>query len=204
MCRWEQNSVEKTDNFTNIVILYQEIIMNENERRSADFLLELYRRTEGLVERQVSMHDVGAAIGLEKSEAGALAEELIMEELVELKTLAGGIGITTAGIDLLQKNGKVDAPVSNSSKLSGKPILTDDDRVVLTEIIREIQTELPLRKADYRSLEEIIIDIKTIEVQLLSTRPKAAIILAVLGSLQKAMQNLGLDATAAKLKQLHC
>ena len=37
---------------------------------------------------QVSMYEVGEFLGLEKTEAGALAEALFIEEYAELKTLS--------------------------------------------------------------------------------------------------------------------
>jgi uncharacterized protein (DUF2267 family) len=54
----------------------------------------------------------------------------------------------------------------------------------------------------YERLEEMVIDIKTIEVQLLSTRPKTAILRAVLGSLKEALHAAGASALADDLKEM--
>ena len=62
------------------------------------YLLELYEQSQGESQSESSMYEIGAALGLEKSEAGALAEDLIIEGYAELKNLAGGITITAEGI----------------------------------------------------------------------------------------------------------
>ncbi|WP_299976973.1 hypothetical protein [Desulfobacula sp.] len=66
------------------------------------YLFELYTLTKGDPKAQVSMYDVGTGLGLEKTDAGAMAETLFIQGYAELKTLSGGIGITRQGLDLLQ------------------------------------------------------------------------------------------------------
>ncbi len=56
---------------------------------------------EGDTEAIVSMHDVGQALGFEKTDAGKMAEALYSEGYAELKTLSGGIGITSMGLQAL-------------------------------------------------------------------------------------------------------
>lgn len=51
------------------------------------FLFELYTQTKGDTKKQVSMHDVGAVLGQGKTDAGAMAEDLIIQGYAELKTL---------------------------------------------------------------------------------------------------------------------
>lgn len=161
------------------------------DAKFSEFLLELFRQTEGDVENTVSMHDVGLAMGLEKNDSGSLAEELIMDDLVELKTLAGGIGITGKGIDLLVKEGVVQASSGNAMRLSGKAVLEQEDREIINKIVKEIQAAVSSKEADFEATEQIVIDIKTIEVQLLSSSPKADIVLAVLRSLQGCLKSIG-------------
>ncbi len=50
------------------------------------------------------MYDVGEAIGLERDAALKTAEVLFGFELAEIKTLAGGIGITEDGLSEVMKN----------------------------------------------------------------------------------------------------
>ena len=72
--------------------------MSIEERQIFDFLTELYNSTDGDTSRQVSMYDIGGTLGLEKSSAGAVAEELIVDGYAELVTLSGGISITSNGL----------------------------------------------------------------------------------------------------------
>lgn len=162
--------------------------MDVQTERVSDFLYELYRQVNGQEKPQVSMHIVGANIGLEKDAATALAEELMISDLVELKTLAGEIGITAAGLDVLQEKGMINGGAGKSYALSGEPVLTDGDQKVIHEILAAVKLALARDASEYEQMEEAVIDIKTLELQLLSPSPKAAIALAVLSSLKKSFQ----------------
>jgi uncharacterized protein YlxW (UPF0749 family) len=175
------------------------VSMDAAEQRSEEFLVELYRMTKGDLNGQVSMHDIGSAIGMEKSESGSLAEDLIMSELVELRTLAGGVCLTGKGLEVLQKKGLVDAPALQVLRLSGKPVLSEDDQNVVAELVKEVKAALSQAQAEYDSIEEVVIDIKTLEVQLLSAKPKYVIVQGVFRSLHKALVDLQQDDIAAKL-----
>ncbi len=162
--------------------------MDEHTERVNNFLYELYRQVESQEMSQVSMHSVGANIGMDKAEATALAEELMINELVELKTLAGEIGITPAGFEVLQEHGLVVEKSVKNYKLSGEPVLTDGDQKVVLDILSMVQLALAHGTSEYEQLEEAVIDIKTVEVQLLSPQPKTAIVLAVFSSLKKSFE----------------
>jgi hypothetical protein len=162
--------------------------MDAHAERINTFLYELYRQVDNQDIPQVSMHSVGASLGLDKTEASALAEELMIDDLVELKTLAGEIGITPAGLEVLQKNGFIAKEASQSRKLSGEPVLTDEDQQIIHEILLAARMALTNGTSEYKQLEEAIIDIKTMEVQLLSPQPKTAVALAILFSLNQSFK----------------
>lgn len=145
------------------------------------FLEQLYSQTEGDMNHQVSMYDIGATLGLEKSEAGSLAEMLFMQGFAELKTLSGGIGITLQGISALGK--KADADNSDGYVLGPHRILTQEDREAVEEMIDAVKNLVPDTNLVYDRMNELIIDIKTIEVQLLSENPKTNIIRELLNSI---------------------
>lgn len=162
--------------------------MGELAGQRLDFLLELFSQTEGDVEKQASMHDVGAVLGLEKHESGSLAEELILDEIVELKTLAGGISITPKGLEMLSQEGYAVTPIAGSKyNLSGQAVLTDDDKNSIQEILQELRTSV---SGDYQILEELVIDMKTIEVQLLSPNPKSVIVKEIFKSIKAKLNEL--------------
>jgi hypothetical protein len=162
--------------------------MDAQSERVNTFLYELYRQVDNEEIPQVSMHSVGANLGLDKAEATALAEELMINDLVELKTLAGEITITPAGLEVLQEHGLVAEKTTKSCKLSGEVILTDGDQKIIQEFLTVVRLALAHGTPEYKQLEEAVIDIKTLEVQLLSPQPKTAIALAVFSSLKKSFQ----------------
>ncbi len=173
--------------------------MNISAERSNDFLLELYNHTEGDTEKQVSMHDIGVAIGMDKAESSMVAEDLIMDQLVELKTLSGGIGITAKGLEVLQKSGVVQPSKVDSYRLSRERVVTADDKVAINNIVQEIQLNIPQPTSSYDELEELVIDLKTLEVQMLSPQPKTAIIRELLRSAQDCLNRQKLTSVAEQI-----
>lgn len=172
--------------------------MDIDDVLSKGFLEELYRQTGGDAESQVSMYDVGAVIGLEKNEAGSLAEQLIVQGQVELKTLAGGVSITSEGLAVLGLSVPDSHSPENAFQLGNGPVADDTDRDTVQRIIEKIKKELSELSLEYDLLEEIIIDLKTIEVYMLSPRPKVAVFLEIFRSLKNAFER-GQSAEIATL-----
>ncbi|MCP3873745.1 MAG: hypothetical protein GY699_11385 [Desulfobacteraceae bacterium] len=165
------------------------------------FLYELYTMTQDDMDVQVSMYDVGSALGLEKDDASAMAENLFIQGVAELKTLSGGIGITRQGLEALDV--KV-APKSNGEVLTlgTSTIIEDQGQKALEKILQEIKKCLAQTQQPYEQLEEIVIDIKTIETQMLSPTPKTAIIREILRSLHNSLKISGPKDLTAKLNGL--
>ena len=174
--------------------------MNRDDHEGQTFLQELYNLTQGDTEAQVSMYDVGSNLGLEKSDAGALAEELIVEGLAELVSLSGGICITPEGMKAL--NIHTDDTSSDGYRLSNDKILTETDRAAIVELIDIIRKNEVSTSVSLGVLEDVVIDLKTIDVQLLSSTPKTAIIRAVLTSLLDSFSTAGNHELSAKIEML--
>lgn len=173
--------------------------MTSDEFTIKSYLEELYRQTGGDTECQVSMYEIGASVGLEKTEAGSLAEQLMVQGLAELKTLSGGIAITAEGLSSLGVSAPPPTPATDSLQLGTETVITDSDRQtinLLTEEIKAASTELEI---DYTLFEEIVIDLKTIEIQLLSPQPKTRVIAELFRSLQTILQSAKAENLAAKL-----
>ena len=176
--------------------------MDFDEPNIKGFLEELYKQTGGDFEKQVSMYDVGAAVGLDKTEAGSLAEELIVQEQVELKTLAGGISMTTEGLAILG----IPVPTSPSAEscfqLGEGPVAEEDDRRTVDLLLEEIKNEMSNLDLKYDLLEEIVLDLKTIEVYMLSPRPKIAVLRELFRSLQNAFESVDAVKVAGRLRAI--
>jgi len=177
--------------------------MNTDDMTRKSYLGELYRLSGGDTEAQVSMHDVGAAIGLEKLKAGSVAEELMVQGLAELRTLAGGISITADGLATLGFSAASAPKTSdNAIQLSDGPVANDGDREVVQNVTEKIKTAISSQQLEYLLLEEIVMDLKTLEVQMLSPNPKIAILREIFGSLHNALEIAKMDNSVASLKTL--
>lgn len=166
--------------------------MDITNAESKSFMLELYSMTEGNTEAQVSMHDVGESLGLDRDGSSAIAEELIIDEFIELKTLSGGIGITLKGLEALQLTGASGGD-SGLGKLSDTPFLDEEGVKTLHNLLSKVKKALSSPDTSYSQLEEIIIDIKTAEVQVLSPKPSTAVAREILKSLAGRLQGAGFE-----------
>ncbi len=152
------------------------------------YLHELNTMTGSDPDVQVSMHDVGAALGFDEGDAGQLAETLFMGGYAELKTLSGGIGITPMGLKSLGLSG---GAAHDALSLGTDPVLADQGREAVETILAEIKMFLASNSSSYDPLEEAVLDIKTIEVQMLSPRPKTSVVREVLRSIHMSRAGEG-------------
>lgn len=166
------------------------------------YLEELYRQSGGDLETQVSMYDIGTAIGLDKAEAGSVAEQLMFQELAELKTLAGGIAITEAGLTDLGIAVTSSSPKEGGLRLSVEAVANDSDRQTVQQLTEQLKNDLSSLNLTYPQLEEIILDLKTIEVYMLSPRPKNGVLRELFRSLQEIFASAGANKTADLLQSV--
>ena len=114
--------------------------------------------------------------------------------------MSGGIGITAEGIETVRSAGGVEAAANFD--LGRGPVLEEAGRLSLERILTEIKNSLASGPAPYVRLEEMIIDIKTIDVQLLSPRPKTAVIKEALRSLKDGLEASGASTLAAEVQKM--
>jgi hypothetical protein len=169
----------------------------ENPEEHA-YLNQLYVMTQGDPATQVSMYDIGAALGLEKSEAGTMAESLFIQDLAELKTLSGGIGITDGGLKALGKSSPSPHP-DQAISLGRDPVLAPEKKEMVSGLLAEIKSVLEKENHPYTWVEEVVMDIKTMEIQLLSPKPKTSIVREIFNSLHRNLKQSDADALTRKL-----
>ncbi len=88
------------------------------------FLIQVFEQTRGDRSVQVSMYDIGGLLGLERDAASRVAEELMGLQMVEIRTLSGGIGISAAGSEMVQGLiGPPAADLGEATKLGREPLL---------------------------------------------------------------------------------
>jgi hypothetical protein len=176
--------------------------MEIDDRNIKGYLAELYRQTGGDLEARVSMYEVGASIGLDRTEAGSLAEQLMVQGQAELRTLAGEISITAEGLTLLGIAAPSPHSTASSLYLGKGPVADENDRRTIHTLTEEIKKEISSRTLEYELLEEIVLDLKTMEVHLLSPHPKVGVVREIFRSLQETLAAADLDKVAALLKDI--
>jgi len=175
--------------------------MEFDQPETKAYLTELYSLTEGDTDAQVSMHDVGEPLGLSKEDAGMMAETLFMLGFAELKTLSGGIGITVEGLKALNITVEDDDD-GDDLKLGSEAILGSPGLQNVERMVQEIKENLAQTAGVYDSLEEAVIDIKTIELQLLSPSPKTAVVRELLISLHSNLRDSCPEGFVRRLNSL--
>ena len=173
--------------------------MNENSRQ---FLDELCKQTDSDLSTQASMYAIGAAVGLDKDAAKFVAEELIGMGLAEIKTLSGGISITHEGIEKIRMlNAKLKTPDHNEMSLGNAVILKGTRRLGVEQVVAELKRQSGNLRLDFDALTELISDLKTIESQLMSSRPKTSIIRECFRSMQGVLEKTGSREIMQTVKQ---
>ena len=157
---------------------------SELDDLSQQFLLTLFEQTKGDMSVQVSMYDVGDLLGMDRDSASAVAQELMGRQLSEIRTLSGGIGISADGAAVVQDmTGPMATGSSESANLGDGPLLTSGGRQAVNEIVAELKSQTGSFGLDYDALGELMADIRTMEAQLDSPRPKTEIIRECLRSI---------------------
>jgi hypothetical protein len=157
--------------------------LNETEK---NFLIQLYQQTEGDQNRKVDTAAIGSGMGMDKTDSRKISEELIGHGFVEVKTLSGGIGITAEGLAEAERLGVT--PTGAQARLANTPIINSDGRKTVESVLEQLKKSIYKNRSNFDEIAELVMDIKTIEVQLLSPKPKTAIVKACLASMLKVLE----------------
>ena len=167
------------------------------------FFIQLVEQTGGDVSIQVSMYDIGEMLGMDRDAASAVAQELMGRQLAEVRTLSGGIGLSAGGA---AKGQELLGPIASDSpvapRLGDGPLLTASDRQIVGEVISEIKNQMGSFGLDFESLGESMADLKTMEAQLDSPRPKTAIVRECLRSILGVVEQTSDRHMADRIRKL--
>jgi hypothetical protein len=176
---------------------------SELDERSRQFLVQLFERTQGDPSAQASMYAVGESLGMERDTSCRVAETLIGLQLVEIRTLSGGIGISPDGIaEVKGLLADTDLPGQSPGKLSDRPIMDPVGCRAVQQIVAEIKNQAGSIGLNFDQLSALTADLKTIEAQLGSSRPKTAIIRECLRSLKDTLEGSAASAIRARISGL--
>ena len=176
---------------------------SELDESGEQFLIQLFEKTGGDVSAQVSMYEIGEGLGLDRDDSSRSAETLIGLQLAEIRTLSGGIGISADGANEVKRlmGGSLttgDAP----GQLPDQPVMGPPDCQGVEQITGELKSQAGNLGLDFDSLSEMMADLKTIDAQLDSSRPKTAIIRECLRSIKETLEGLANADSLDKVKGL--
>ncbi len=175
----------------------------EIEESEQKFLIELSEQTKGDASAQISMYDIGAALGMDRNESSRAAETLMSWGLAEVRTLSGGIGITAEGLEDARKLGAVTGSLAGAGpRLGDAPIMDDLSRQGSEQIVMVLKNQTGKLALDFDVLTELMADLKTIDAQLTSSKPKTAIIRECFRSVKGILEKAGTDDSLAQVRAL--
>ena len=167
------------------------------------FLIQLFGQTQGDVSIQVSMYDIGGLLGMDRDTASRVAQELMGQQLAEIRTLSGGIGISTDGAARIQNlMGPMASDTSESEQLGDGPVLTSGGQQAVVQVVSELKNQTGSLGLDFDTLGELMADLKTVEAQLNSSRPKTAIIRECLRSVLSVVEKAQSRQMVDRLRNL--
>lgn len=177
--------------------------ISELDETGQQFLIQLFDQTSGDSSTQVSMYDVGEGLGLDRDTSSRVAETLIGLQLVEIRTLSGGIGISTEGANEVKRlTGGMSHAGDSPSKLTDQPVMDSVSCECVEETAGQLKSRAGNLGLDFDGLSELMADLKTIDAQLGSSRPKTAIIRECLRSIKGVLEGAAEAEILAKIRTL--
>ena len=177
--------------------------ISELDESGQQFLIQLFEQTRGEPSAQVSMYDVGKDIGMDRDTSSRVAETLIGLQLVEIRTLSGGIGISAQGADEVKSlMGGAVLTGESHRQLTDQPIMDQISCQAVEQATGELKSKAGNLGLAFEGLSEMMADLKTIDAQLSSSRPKTAIIRECLRSLKETLEGLADNESLVKIRAL--
>jgi hypothetical protein len=158
------------------------------DEQGRQFLIQLFEQTNGDPSAQASMYAVGESLGMDRDTSCRVAETLMGLQLVEIRTLSGGIAICPDGAEEVKGLMGGTTPTATApGKLSDQPIMDQIDCQAVQQVAEKIKSQTGRLGLDFDGLSALMADLKTIDAQLGSSRPKTAIIRECLCSLKEIL-----------------
>ncbi len=165
------------------------------------FLLELFEQTKGSSAAQVSMYTIGAALNIDKNASKRSAETLMSWDLIEIRTLSGGIGITAEGAEEARKLG-AGSDSAGGITLGNAPIADEALKAGIEQIVTLLKHQTGNLGLNFDALSELTADIRTIDAQLTSPKPKTAILRESFRSVKSILEKSGAKESLGQVKTL--
>lgn len=174
------------------------------EQIERDYLQQLYNYTNGDASVQVSMYAIGEGIDLDRDASSQVAQTLIGLNYVEIKTLSGGVCISPDGVAAIEGagGGTAGSSVGGSQGLSNARVLSQADLEAVNQVSEFMKGQAGTLNLDFEGLSELLADLRTIDAQLSSSRPKTEVVRACFKSIEATMDALGHKEACSRLRAL--
>ncbi|MGD2023002.1 MAG: hypothetical protein PVI18_07480 [Desulfobacterales bacterium] len=177
--------------------------VSELDESGQQYLIQLFEQTRGDPAAQVSMYDVGKGLGMDHGTSARVAEALIGLQLAEIRTLSGGIGISAEGAaEVKSLMGGGAAAGETACRISDQPIMDTQSCQAVERVADGLKSQTGNLGLDFDGLTELMADLKTIDAQLGSSRPKTAIIRECLQSIKEILGRVENSDNLVKVKAL--
>lgn len=171
---------------------------DERQQLQQRFLKALCEQTDGDPQRQVSMYKVGEDLGLDRETASRVAQDLMAEGQVAVKTLSGEIGITEEGVALVGGPGPQVGPEGLPVK---GPLLARHCQAV-ESALAAVKAVIGTKGLNFDDLAQAMADIRTIEAQMAAPKPNSVVIRACLEALAEPLAKSGPCTELTALRRL--
>jgi hypothetical protein len=177
--------------------------MDNEDGKLYRFLEALFDRTGGEPSNQMSMYDIGTSLSLDRDEAKRIVEELIGAGWVAIMTLSGGISLTSDGMEKMRQQ-KRDRPFAeDATPTLGEDAVLDNARQEKVEkIVADLKSQAGNIGLAFDTLQELMADVKTIEAQMTSSKPKTEIVRACFRSIETIMEKAGMSDQLDVIRKL--
>lgn len=172
----------------------------EMESEWEQFLMQLYEKTGGAASGTASMYEIGNEMDLDRTAAQHVAEHLMSLGLVEIRTLSGGVGLTPEGAE---KGASLAGDPGGAVPVLGDgPVVQGGELEAVAALLSDLKGAAPDLNLPFDPLAEWVADLRTLEAQLQSPRPKTAVIRAGFASLAATVGRAGKTALRERIVQL--
>lgn len=175
---------------------------DDTDETARQFLKNLFEQTGGQTSRQVSMFDVGAALGWDRDAASRAAQDLMAAGLVEIRTLSGGIGISADGAAMVQSTLGSGNQEAAMARLGSSRIMDPAVCQAVERVCDGIKSQAGSLGLDFDTLAELMADLKTVADQMGSPRPKTAIVREGLRSVEGVLKQFAGNRSLAGVRAL--
>jgi hypothetical protein len=159
---------------------------SELDQQERTFLAEIYRCAGEDPAASVSMYEIGEKLGMDRQESARIAEMLLAGGLLDLRSLSGAVALTQSGHEAAAAAQPSDS--EGAFSLGDGPLLDADRQQVVATIIADLKQQAGKMGLEFDALSEMVADLKTIEAQLNSPRPKTAVIRPCFESIRDLLQ----------------